>query len=427
MKFSTAVPIFFLSSLKCIVLADFESRIVGGNEANPGEFKFMASWHNNFNEEPNCGGSLVAPNLILTAAHCKKTKGGVRVGSVNANGFYYGNNAPRGVEANVSKKIIHPKYNNKKGANDLMLLQLDRDIDTNIYPPIELNFDAQQPKTGDALTVIGFGRLSEGGNSPDRLMKVNVPVVSHNTCKKQYGYIKEDIHLCAGYPQGGKDSCQGDSGGPIFEKIGGVTKQVGVVSFGRGCAQAGYSGVYARLSGAEGWLKTEICNRSSYPKPSFCDGGGGGGGGGSDPSPKEIFYEDFEGDEYKFSSKKVLPGISKDGGDYSIRIRKKQKIESNQQQIQQGYSQMKVTFYAYAKDLESGDSFSVEFNFNGSKNWQEKGGWSVGNGLQEKKWVQLQTSITVPSNTNAVQLRFVGSLDSKKDAIYIDNVSLRAS
>lgn len=256
---------------------DVGANIVGGEPASAGEFKFMVSWHSSFNNKPSCGGSLVAPNLVLSAAHCAEIGGGVRVGSIDATGFYSGNDGPPGVEANVAQKIVHPQYNFPN--NDYMLLQLDRNIDTGTYPPIDLNFDPNEPVDsdgngdgGDILTVIGFGTLSSGGSQPNELMKVNVPYVGHSTCITQYGGLDENLHLCAGFANGGKDSCQGDSGGPIFETIDGVVKQVGVVSFGEGCAFPGKSGVYARVSGVESWLKSEICNRSSDPKPEYCNG-----------------------------------------------------------------------------------------------------------------------------------------------------------
>jgi secreted trypsin-like serine protease len=65
----------------------------------------------------------------------------------------------------------------------------------------------------------------------------------------------EDIQFCAGYVEGGKDSCQGDSGGPIFEMRGTTPVQVGVVSFGEGCARPGRSGVHARVTGAYEWIQ----------------------------------------------------------------------------------------------------------------------------------------------------------------------------
>jgi len=244
----------------------FFSRIVGGSEAHPGEFKFMVSWHNNFYSKPACGGSLVAPNIVLSAAHCEAVAGNMRVGSINAMSTY--NGEPPGVEIKAIKKIVYPGYDFPY--NDFMLLQLEEDVDTNIYPPIDLNFDVSEPKTGDSLTAIGFGTLSSSGKQPDALMKVDVPTVSHDICTSQYDGLLEDIHLCAGFPEGGKDSCQGDSGGPIIKEIDGVRKQVGVVSFGTGCADANSSGVYARVSGVQRWLKREICSGSSDPKPSYC-------------------------------------------------------------------------------------------------------------------------------------------------------------
>merc|ERR1712151_37638 len=130
-------------------------------------------------------------------------------------------------------------------------------------------------KRDDMLTVTGFGRTEEGiSHQPTRLMEVNVPANDHKTCSSQYQGIKENIHLCAGYTMGEKDSCQGDSGGPLFKYFGLVPVQVGVVSFGRGCARPNLSGVYARVSGVKSWLRTQICNLSMDPKPTYlnCDG-----------------------------------------------------------------------------------------------------------------------------------------------------------
>jgi len=252
---------------------EFVSRIVGGAQASAGEFPFLVSWHYDLDDYPDCGGSLVAPNLVLTAAHCQGITGDVRVGSLDAKSLHSG--FPPGVEAGIKTEIKHPGYDADTTENDYMILELDRDIDTIIYPPINLNFDTQKPTTGEMLTVIGFGRLEQGGAQPDKLMKVDVPVVSHNKCNEQYsGGIVEDIMLCAGVTEGGKDSCQGDSGGPIFKNINDVRTQVGVVSWGIGCALPSHSGVYARTSGVSAWLKDNICSRSSTPKPSYCEGSG---------------------------------------------------------------------------------------------------------------------------------------------------------
>eukprot|EP00545_Synedropsis_sp_CCMP1620_P003094 CAMPEP_0119014758 /NCGR_PEP_ID=MMETSP1176-20130426/10374_1 /TAXON_ID=265551 /ORGANISM="Synedropsis recta cf, Strain CCMP1620" /LENGTH=266 /DNA_ID=CAMNT_0006967997 /DNA_START=30 /DNA_END=827 /DNA_ORIENTATION=+ len=216
------------------LLREFQSRIVGGGNAPSGAYKFMVSWD-------GCGGSLIAPNLVLTAAHCAGPNGSVRIGS-----DFMGSG---GVVRSVTTQCKHPNYNDETVDNDYLILQLAQPVDTNTFKVIQLNNDASQPQVDDMLTVIGYGATSEDGNGSDRLQQVQVPTNSHATCSSQYTDVQEDIHLCAGFTSGGKDSCQGDSGGPIFEMRNGEPVQVGVVSYGDGCARPNKSGVYARVSG----------------------------------------------------------------------------------------------------------------------------------------------------------------------------------
>uniref|UniRef100_A0A3B5L8V9 Peptidase S1 domain-containing protein n=1 Tax=Xiphophorus couchianus TaxID=32473 RepID=A0A3B5L8V9_9TELE len=96
--------------------------------------------------------------------------------------------------------------------------------------------------------------------SPQNLMEVKIPVVGNRRCKCS-GYKTTDITdnmICAGLLEGGKDSCQGDSGGPMVSKQNGRWIQSGIVSFGVGCAQPNYPGVYARVSQYESWIKAQI-------------------------------------------------------------------------------------------------------------------------------------------------------------------------
>eukprot|EP00548_Thalassiothrix_antarctica_P020505 CAMPEP_0194194714 /NCGR_PEP_ID=MMETSP0154-20130528/75733_1 /TAXON_ID=1049557 /ORGANISM="Thalassiothrix antarctica, Strain L6-D1" /LENGTH=708 /DNA_ID=CAMNT_0038919169 /DNA_START=20 /DNA_END=2144 /DNA_ORIENTATION=- len=254
----------------------FKSRIVGGEEARTDEFPFMVSWHQdqNMRNHPLCGGSLVADNLVLTAAHCQYTHGGVRIGSKIFNTLDDSDVSP-GVERQVMQKIKHPSYTGTSGnQNDYMLLVLDQSVDTMLYPPIDLNFDANDPTPGSMLTTVGFGTLSFRGSQPNILQKLNVPMVSQEVCDRQYnGVINETVHLCAGYEHGEHDACQGDSGGPIFREV--DTKQFrqyGVVSWGRGCAMAHHSGIYARTSGASEWLVHNVCTlRGESFTPSYCE------------------------------------------------------------------------------------------------------------------------------------------------------------
>lgn len=87
-------------------------------------------------------------------------------------------------------------------------------------------------------------------------MKVSVPVTGREACQKEYGSsdITENM-FCAGLEEGGKDACQGDSGGPMVDESGSL---VGVVSWGNGCAQKGYSGVYTRVGNFVDWVGKQV-------------------------------------------------------------------------------------------------------------------------------------------------------------------------
>jgi hypothetical protein len=106
---------------------------------------------------------------------------------------------------------------------------------------------------------------------------VNVQVVNIDDCNNAYNNdVIEGVMFCAGIPRGGKDSCQGDSGGPIVKQIGNEHVQVGVVSWGIGCAQPGFPGIYSRVSSAQDWIKQVVCDEWGE-SASFCDGGTIGG------------------------------------------------------------------------------------------------------------------------------------------------------
>ena len=111
---------------------------------------------------------------------------------------------------------------------------------------------------GQLVTVAGWGTTSSGGLGSGVALQVPIPIVSNTTCASNYPL--ETITggmICAGFAEGGRDSCQGDSGGPLFGTPAGETKStlVGVVSWGYGCAIAGYPGVYARVSYYAAWIR----------------------------------------------------------------------------------------------------------------------------------------------------------------------------
>jgi len=249
----------------------WESRIVGGTEAGIDEYPFYVNWGG------QCGASLIAREWIMSAAHCDPiSTNNVKINRSRGIGYDVG----RGEMATIIDRFPHPNYNGNTHDNDIMIMKLEKPVD---FDPIPLNFNDNVPRNDQDLKVIGFGRLESGGSSPRELQEVVVQYVDNDTCNRDESYDGDitDQMLCAGVPGGGKDSCQGDSGGPIFTYDGGIS-QVGVVSWGRGCARPDKPGVYARVSSYESWIKGIICTDDEHItqyKPDFC------GGSESNPSP----------------------------------------------------------------------------------------------------------------------------------------------
>jgi len=140
---------------------------------------------------------------------------------------------------NLIKIIGHPNYDSNTISNDVCLLHLQEPLTFNDWvQPLPLPAQGQETEAGTSCTVTGWGTTSEGGFVlPNKLHKVDVPVVSDEECNVAYADSNPilDSMICAGLPEGGKDSCQGDSGGPFV--CGG--ESVGIVSWGIGCGRRG--------------------------------------------------------------------------------------------------------------------------------------------------------------------------------------------
>ena len=223
--------------------------IVGGHNASAGEWPSVAAIsYGAF----SCTGTLIAPDVVLTAGHCSSVTGASGFGTpatwpaalidVRIGGTNYG----EGERVPVSSVTAHQNYLATSGY-DISLLKLSR-ASTKTPTKVAGTADTALWAAGTSEWIVGWGVTEEGGSSPDVLQEAQVPIVTDATCANAYGDFDARTMICAGFPQGGVDTCQGDSGGPMYgTTASGARRVVGATSFGEGCARPNKPGVYARV------------------------------------------------------------------------------------------------------------------------------------------------------------------------------------
>eukprot|EP00966_Prymnesium_polylepis_P158412 3661754-Prymnesium_polylepis.1 len=256
------------------------ARIVGGQEATPQTFPFLLSLSELGSHV--CGASLVDLQWALTAAHCVDTASPASYYSVEVYrhdlSLAASNDHACAESVQASELRCHPDYSKETFVTDICLIKLER------VPRCARELRGSMPllDPGDAAvpgvlaTVAGWGALADpsytyDAPSPDKLQFTTVNVLSNSNCSSFLARYRTKINekmLCAMAP--GRDSCQGDSGGPLFlapTSSQAQAVQIGVVSYGIGCAQADAPGVYARVSQFSGWMADEMGPAPPAPPP----------------------------------------------------------------------------------------------------------------------------------------------------------------
>lgn len=211
-----------------------------------------------------CGGTLINPTTIVTAAHCSQYPSTEFLSVVaHRNAMFLPAKAENALTFAVKHIIVHPNYAAIRTKYDAAIWEVELiDGDISQIPARVVQFDKGSHSVDNTtLRIAGWGTLWEGGPASPMMMETKVDVVSNEICVSQY----RDLHsssICAG--RVGKDSCQGDSGGPLFAtRQDGKVILVGITSYGQGCADPNYTGVYTRITSISAWIALTLIKLGS--------------------------------------------------------------------------------------------------------------------------------------------------------------------
>lgn len=268
------------------------ARIVHGKDADQCAWRWQVSTRSARSDggaTAFCGGTLISPGWVLTAAHCvehmnvcKMRKLRIVAGDWKQ---YSDDEAVKGqsIERRIKRVFSHPHYDDAADSDfDVALVELDKPFPINECIGVAClpAMDDHTDLAGMECSITGWGTLMSSGPMPEVLQQAPVTLLSNAECQADYASHNETITasmMCAAgnSEKGITDTCQGDSGGPLVCEASGRYILQGVTSWGDGCALEGYPGVYARVSSALGWIhdvmdgKVEASDTSDETSPTI--------------------------------------------------------------------------------------------------------------------------------------------------------------
>jgi len=261
-----ALTLLFLTSFSFSVSA--QQKVVGGVDVDIKDYPWQVALTSSPTGSGFCGGSIIGDSWVLTAAHCVNGDSPsnlyIRVGSSDP--FASG-----GDSYSVNQIIVHPSYSGN--SYDFALVEIDGAFAFSTYvdaidlvSPADIAAGVQDG--GVMATITGWGTTSSGGSLSSTLQMVEAPIVENNVAcgsstdsngnSGDYSCSSlDETMICAGdLIDGGEDACQGDSGGPLAVRNAANTKWllIGATSWGYGCADVNYPGVWSKVSYVLDWI-----------------------------------------------------------------------------------------------------------------------------------------------------------------------------